>query len=232
MSICWIYHSSKVFKIIFLPTTPFCSEGNTPLDLLSTSLANGLDYSKRNLSSSTVLSFGKADFTLGVQLPKTGVDVLRPRRIEQLEYETIEQIAASKFHSLALTKSGVCYTWGHGKGGRLGHGDEATQPDPIPILNLTKHRIRVVATSENHSLAVTTSGDLFSWGSNRFGQLGHGDSGLGANSTPSCILSPKLVAGLQKVDVVGIAVGDFHSVCYTTEYEVKYLSLLVLLSCY
>ena len=195
-------------------------EGNTPLDLLSTSLAIDLRASQHQFCCTSIMSFGKADFPLGIQLPKTSVDVVRPRRIDQLQHETVVLLGASKYHSIAVTKEGTCYTWGHGKSGRLGHGDEVTQPDPVPIRALAGHVVRVIATSENHTLAITESGDLFSWGSNRFGQLGHGGEFAQAPNSSFSSFSPKKVKAMQKMIVVGIAAGDFHSVCYTADAEV------------
>lgn len=93
-------------------------DGLSPLDLLSLSLGQNLKNSTRELQCTSVLSFGKADFTLGVPLPNSVVDVRRPRRIEPLSCESITQIVASRYHSVALTREGEVYTWGHGRAGR------------------------------------------------------------------------------------------------------------------
>lgn len=199
-------------------------EGNTPLDLLSSSLSRGLGASKITPQCTSVMSFGKSDFPLGIQLPNTGVDVLRPRRIDALQKQSIIHVAASKYHSIALTKSGLIFSWGHGKGGRLGHGDEVTQPQPRCIESLRGHNVVGIATSENHTLAFTAKGDLFSWGSDRYGQLGHGEgAGLGAVSKQSLCMSPHRVRAFAKQVVLGVAAADTHSVCFTDECEVLLL---------
>lgn len=41
-------------------------------------------------------------------------------RLEELHGQQITAVAASKFHSAALTACGRLYTWGFGRGGRLG----------------------------------------------------------------------------------------------------------------
>jgi hypothetical protein len=137
-------------------------EGFTPLTLLSLSLSSNLIVSKQYLNCTSVLTFGKSDFTLGVTLPNSSSDILKPRRIDSLNHPTptpdrdvsaaIVYVAASKYHSLVLTKDGKVLTWGHGKGGRLGHGDEITQPYPLLIKSLSSIIIRTVATSENHTI--------------------------------------------------------------------------------
>ena len=43
-----------------------------------------------------------------------------PVRLEALHELDVRQVAAAKFHSMALTKGGKLYTWGFGRGGRLG----------------------------------------------------------------------------------------------------------------
>jgi inhibitor of Bruton tyrosine kinase len=93
-------------------------DGLSPLDLLSLSLCQNLTSSKKELMCTSVLSFGKADFTLGVPLPNSVENILRPRRIEPLSSERIAQIVASRFHSVALTRDGEVYSWGHGRAGR------------------------------------------------------------------------------------------------------------------
>jgi alpha-tubulin suppressor-like RCC1 family protein len=167
----------------------------------------------------SVLAFGKADFTLGVHLPKAGGEVLRPKRIDSLEGADIVELAASRYHSLAVTKQGAAFSWGLGKGGRLGLGDEATIPEPTLIRELLHVKISKISVSENHSMALTSMGDIYTWGSNRFGQLGHGDSDK-ADAAASQHMVPRKVKSLAKLVVVGIAAGSTHSTCFTNDGEV------------
>lgn len=46
-----------------------------------------------------------------------------PCKVDSLNGSSIKLISASKFHSVALTDRGEVYTWGFGRGGRLGHPD-------------------------------------------------------------------------------------------------------------
>ena len=120
---------------------------------------------------------------------------------------------ASKHHSMALTIGGDVYTWGHGRSGRLGHGDESTHPVPtlIDFFHSKSIKIKVLSTAENHSLAVTTSGDVFSWGSDRYGQLGHNISDGGMS------LLPRRIDYFKKMNVLSVAAGTMHSLCRTDE---------------
>ena len=40
---------------------------------------------------------------------------------------------AGFFFSVALTADGALHTWGHGVGGKLGHGDEEEQATPCLV---------------------------------------------------------------------------------------------------
>lgn len=49
----------------------------------------------------------------------------RPRRVEALAGRSVVAAAAGLSHSVAVTADGAIFSWGGGKFGQLGHGDEA-----------------------------------------------------------------------------------------------------------
>ncbi|CAN0584653.1 unnamed protein product, partial [Ectocarpus sp. 12 AP-2014] len=98
-------------------------EGNSPLDVLSLELRNHLKTARESGVGGDVFSFGKADFTLGYD-SFGRADIIPPRRVESLANLHVTRVAASKHHSAAVTVCGKLFTWGHGKSGRLGHGNE------------------------------------------------------------------------------------------------------------
>lgn len=62
-----------------------------------------------------------------------------PCYISGLEGITIVHISAGCEHSAAISDSGLLYTWGHGDGGRLGHGDHSQCLQPTaaePFVNM------------------------------------------------------------------------------------------------
>ena len=80
-------------------------------------------------------------------------------------------------HTLALTEDGRVFSWGDGDYGKLGHGNAATQKSPKQILGPLSGKVVVqISAGYRHSAAVTTDGQLFTWGEGDFGRLGHGDS--------------------------------------------------------
>jgi len=145
-------------------------EGLSPLQLLSTVLTTNLKSKSNYQSYGNIVSYGKSDLVLGVPLPKA-VNVLRPKRIDSLLHENIIFISSAKYHTLAITVEGKIWSWGHGKSGKLGHGDESSQPEPKLLYFPSRIRFTVVSVAETHSLALTDNGDVYSWGSDRFGQL-------------------------------------------------------------
>lgn len=44
-----------------------------------------------------------------------------PGRVDSLHGCLIKLVSAAKFHSVAISSHGEVYTWGFGRGGRLGH---------------------------------------------------------------------------------------------------------------
>lgn len=88
---------------------PVDHEGLSPLDLLTQQLAS--NTSKMESLCTEVVAFGKADFFLGIVLPKAADDVIKPRPIMTLASLNIECIACSKYHSAAITTEGSLYTW-------------------------------------------------------------------------------------------------------------------------
>lgn len=78
-------------------------------------------------------------------------------------------------HVLALTDEGRVFSWGDGKYGKLGHGNEKSLKVP-KILNgtLCGILIKQISTGQDHSAALSSDGTVYIWGSNQFGQLGLG----------------------------------------------------------
>lgn len=89
-------------------------QGRSPLDHLSSKLSSYL----AGAAETEVYSWGNgANYQLGSGA--VGLQ-LAPVRLEAFRDVGILAVAAAKFHSAALTSDGQLYTWGFGRGGRLG----------------------------------------------------------------------------------------------------------------
>lgn len=73
---------------------------------------------------------------------------------------------------------------------------------PRLIEALKTKRIRDIACGSSHSAALTSSGELYTWGLGEYGRLGHGD-----NTTQ---LKPKMVIIGMFIVHRKLAVGWFH----------------------
>lgn len=72
------------------------------------------------------------------------------------------------------TEDGKIYTYGIGEYGSLGHGGVIHCEVPRIIQKLQHKRIIQIACGEFHSLALTETFDLYTWGRGFEGQLGTG----------------------------------------------------------
>ena len=86
----------------------------------------------------------------------------------------IVQVAAGLDMCFALSSSGLLYSWGSGKHGKLGLGDCNNQHRPRVICPLAWGGAIHISAGANHAHAITVGGGLFSWGLNDCGQLGVG----------------------------------------------------------
>jgi hypothetical protein len=69
-----------------------------------------------------------------------------------------------------VTEDGEVYTWGLGKNGALGHGDWNEVSSPKKVEGLSG--IVKISCGLDFTICMDKNGNLYSWGSNRYGQLG------------------------------------------------------------
>lgn len=136
--------------------------------------------------------------------------------ISRLTSVHARQVVMSKLHTAVVTTEDynnirVC---GFGSGGRLGS-SQHTQYDLIPITQLP-HPVSSVALGQDHTLALTKSGEVFSWGLNRFAQLGYIMEQSGDHEQVQ--VTPKRIAGPLKHKVAcGVAACKTASACFTSD---------------
>ncbi|XP_037077204.1 E3 ubiquitin-protein ligase HERC2-like [Pollicipes pollicipes] len=125
-----------------------------------------------------------------------------PRQLTALGQYVVKKVAVNSGgrHALALTADGKVFSWGEGDDGKLGHGSRQSCFKPRQVEALRSRRIRDVSAGSSHSAAITSCGQLYTWGLGEYGRLGHGD-----NVTH---LTPKLVEALADHRVVQVACGS------------------------
>ncbi|KAI3829058.1 hypothetical protein L1987_03172 [Smallanthus sonchifolius] len=139
-------------------------------------------------------------------------DVLTPKLLESNVVMDVQQIACGVGHFSLVTKQGEIFTCGEESGGRLGHGTDQNVNRPRLVEFLSVNNVDYVACGEYHTCAVSSSGDLYTWGdgTHNAGLLGHG--------TDVSHWIPKQVSGpLEGIQVLSVACGNWHSALITAE---------------
>ncbi|XP_050304400.1 uncharacterized protein LOC126741961 [Anthonomus grandis grandis] len=135
-----------------------------------------------------------------------------PRLVNTLQNLKVTPLSVScgKKHTLCATDCGV-FAWGSNSHGQLGLGPHL-QETPYPQLITTISHLKIVDISagQYHSIALTHTGKVYTWGWGIHGQLGHGCS--------DNEYYPKLVNFDQPVRQV--AAGHAHSLILTCDGKV------------
>ncbi|GFR42653.1 hypothetical protein Agub_g3590 [Astrephomene gubernaculifera] len=152
--------------MLSLPTSSFCSS------VVSNALVAtaALPAATRRL---TALSWGRnVEGQCGID---SSLLVFKPTPVFELHESELSHVAAGKLNSAAVTTHGEAWTWGDGKGGKLGHGsaDHVHAPHRIESL-VGRADVRQLALGDHHTLFVDGSGSLWACGENKEGQCGLG----------------------------------------------------------
>ncbi|KAL5547330.1 hypothetical protein UlMin_007017 [Ulmus minor] len=192
------------------------SKSRTPIDLLSGPVSQVVGTGCSSSVATEVYSWGSgANYQLG-----TGNEHVQklPCKVESLHGSLLKMVSAAKFHSVAVTARGEVYTWGFGRGGRLGHPDfdihsgQAAVITPRQVISgLGSRRVKAIAAAKHHTAIATESGDVFTWGSNREGQLGY----TSVDTQPI----PRRVSSLRS-KIVAVAAANKHTVVVSETGEV------------
>ncbi|XP_022256418.1 secretion-regulating guanine nucleotide exchange factor-like isoform X2 [Limulus polyphemus] len=143
-------------------------------------------------------------------------DVRSPQKITNLSIvmSAVTSVTGGGGHTLLLLDDGQAFSCGNNEKGQLGLGSEEQHITTFhPISELHGHVIKHVACGWDFSLAVTATGDVYSWGSNSYGQLGQ----------PihfKCSTRPQLIKRLSTECVLAVAAGLRHAGAVTVSLDV------------
>lgn len=172
------------------------------------------------MNKSHVYVFGSGDcgqLGLGEQ-----VDLLpRPQLHPYFEDKSIVAIAAGGLHTLALSSTGIVYSWGCNDEKALGH----TAPEfAVAQVGgpLQGQMVIQIAAGDSISAALTSEGRIYSWGTFRDskGVIGHGARQTRTSRITTTAMSldefvilqeePTLLEALLPFHIVAIAAGSNH----------------------
>jgi len=173
-------------------------------------------------SAGQLFTFG--DGTFGVLGHGDRKSVSIPREVESLKGLRTVRAACGVWHTAAVVEvmvgnsgssncsSGKLFTWGDGDKGRLGHGDKEAKLVPTCIAALVDPNFCQVACGHSITVAVATSGHVYTMGSPVYGQLG--------NPQSDGKLPTRVEGKLSKCFVEEIACGAYHVAALTSRSEV------------
>ncbi|XP_066501303.1 probable E3 ubiquitin-protein ligase HERC1 isoform X2 [Hoplias malabaricus] len=124
----------------------------------------------------------------------------------------VGQAACGSSHTIAVAQDGrIVWSFGGGDNGKLGHGDTNRVYRPKVIEALHGYIVRKVCAGSQCSLALTSAGQVFSWGCG---------SCLGCGSSETTSLRPRFIEELSVTKIIDISCGDSHCLALSHENEV------------
>ncbi|XP_058461003.1 probable E3 ubiquitin-protein ligase HERC4 isoform X2 [Malaya genurostris] len=139
--------------------------------------------------------------------------VMLPREMNWSHADGVKQTACGGSHTLLLTKDGKLFACGNNDLGQLGHlTNDVPNKRPQFVSSLENYIITHISCGTAHSLAITNWGQLFTWGSNALGQLGH-------DLENSSYATPRMVKAIATKSVIQVAAGQMHSLALTNNGE-------------
>ncbi|KFI40469.1 regulator of chromosome condensation, RCC1 [Bifidobacterium actinocoloniiforme DSM 22766] len=111
------------------------------------------------------------------------------------------KIIPGREHTFAVTDTGVLYAWGGNDQGQLGIGTVYNSPTPVKVeLPSGVTGFTQISAGNAHTVAISSTGQAYSWGSNGYGQLGSTAVTVGGRSLlPVAVTAPSGVSGFKQV---------------------------------
>lgn len=141
----------------------------------------------------------------------------------------VVDVAAGKFHSVAVTSDGAVYTWGLNNRGQLGRvtpGKLFCRTPTRVKSGLEKSQIVAVSAGPYYTIAVSNDGKLFTWGLNWF----QGEAPWRSHEeedNPEVVAKavvqaslPRPIESLERETVIDVACGPEHWLALTSEGQV------------
>ncbi|KAA3467926.1 Zinc finger, FYVE-type [Gossypium australe] len=184
------------------------------------SIACGTWHSALATSNGKLFTFG--DGTFGVLGHGDRESAAYPKEVQLLNGLKTIKVACGVWHTAAIVEvsgqsganisSRKLFTWGDGDKHRLGHGNKETYLLPTCVSSLIDYNFHQLACGHTITVALTSSGHVFTMGGTAYGQLGN----PGSDGKLPCLVQEKLVGEF----VEEISCGAYHVAVLTSRSEV------------
>lgn len=189
------YKGSLPFNQGTSPTTPEQEELiNNPANKM---VATGTKHTLIIDENGDLWSFGwnlygqlGHDKNLGTEIPYS---------IPEKVMSNVKSVSAGNHHTLALKENGELWSFGLNSSGQLGHSNGSGSVVKTHVAELVMSNINSIHASYNNSFAIKENGELWSFGSNTYGQRGHS---INSNLPEKIMSDVKSVSGGMKHTLV------------------------------
>ncbi len=169
----WLWGRNVESQVGFLAPAWF-SDQPLPYDIQNIEqLASGANHVLALLNDGTVWAWGDNQF--GELANNTMYESSVALKVTIPGPGKVIQVAAGMATSYALKADGTLYAWGYNANHELGiEGDTLHEQITPRKVNPSGVVFARVAARGGHAMAIATSGEVYSWGSNYFGEVGAG----------------------------------------------------------
>jgi alpha-tubulin suppressor-like RCC1 family protein len=177
--------------------------------------AGGEDFTLALTSTGQLFSFGNNVLgELGRGIDDGGTDVPRPTPALVALPASVRLVAAGEFQALAASGDRL-YSWGENNFGQLGtsghYGTLTASPAPAQVMLTHTGTLTGIAAGGEHTVVLTSTGEVFTFGNNQYGQLGRSVAGATSSPTPGLVSFPGISGS-----IVAIAAGQSHTLALSS----------------
>ncbi|XP_065833929.1 serine/threonine-protein kinase Nek8-like isoform X2 [Oscarella lobularis] len=92
--------------------------------------------------------------------------------VPPLDVQKVKAVAMGTSHTAILTEKGECLTMGSNSFGQLGYRRDAALKGPQPLAAFSAKTIDLVQCGDTFVVAITSDGEVYTWGKGKRGRLG------------------------------------------------------------
>ncbi|BDR54236.1 hypothetical protein KIMH_03470 [Bombiscardovia apis] len=116
---------------------------------------------------------------------------------------TFTNVTTNSDSAMSIGSNGSIYAWGYNASGQLGTGNQTSPTRPIVVNPKPGTTFTKLLSGWKHAIGIDTTGGIWTWGDNEYGQLGDKQGGPGKLS-----LTPVSAGMLYDINVTAVKFGN------------------------